>query len=124
MSKYHNQKVLREGIVFSSLLEADVYLFLKRLETQGRLKKLHLQPKVYLTLSRILYKPDFYCEGHLPHESFYVEAKGFETSVWKMKKKLWMDYGPAPLQIYKRKGRHLFLDELLTPTSLLFPKPE
>lgn len=60
------------------------------------------QPKVYMTDARILYKPDFKCFDSKEGISFYVEAKGFETAVWKIKKRLWREYGPARLEIYTK----------------------
>ena len=59
MSKYKSIKTKINGIVFDSKAEAHYYLFLKAEEKRGKLKIISLQPKIYLTEARILYKPDF-----------------------------------------------------------------
>ena len=106
--KYGNRKVIHNGIKFDSKLEFELYLAFKLLEPT--VKIVELQPKVYLTDARILYKPDFLCEKD--GQKFYVEAKGFETAVWKIKKRLWKFYGPARLDVFKQGCK---LSEVIYP---------
>lgn len=35
----------------------------------------------------------------------FFEAKGFETEVWRLKRRLWKFYGPGPLEVWRSAGR-------------------
>lgn len=96
-----NRRVSIDGKTFASKLEAAVYLELKNLSRTGILQILEVQPRVYLTEAKILYIPDFKCLDLRSNEVFFVEAKGQETTDWKIKKCLWEHYGPATLHIWK-----------------------
>ena len=37
------------------------------------------------------------------------------TPAWRIKRKLWMVHGPAPLRIYKGSGTRLVLAETIVP---------
>lgn len=100
-SKLRNRRVQIDNITFASKLEAAVYLELKRFSTNGILEILEHQPRVRLTEAKILYIADFKCRDLRSLEVFFVEAKGFETTDWKIKKRLWSYYGPATLHIWK-----------------------
>ena len=103
-SKLGNVKVKVDGHTFASKLEASVYHRLKISLLAGEIKILSLQPRVHLTEAKILYVPDFKCLDLRTNEIFFVEAKGFETRDWKIKKRLWTKYGPGPLHIWN--GNH------------------
>lgn len=100
-SKLGNVRVQLDGYNFASKLEAAVYLQLKVSLLAGEIALLAHQPRVHLTEARILYIPDFKCMNLRTNEVFFVEAKGFETPDWKIKKRLWEKYGPAPLHIWR-----------------------
>ena len=102
-SKYGAKKTVVDGIKFDSKTEAEYF-------SQNKPLIKELQPKIYLTKARILYKPDF-----LLKSGEYVDVKGFETPVFKLKKKLWKFYGAGKLLIIKKKGRSFF--HLRLPTS-------
>lgn len=69
MNKYHNCKVMVDGIKFDSKAEARRYVELKIMEDTGHIKELKLQPKFELqpkyknnkgeTIRAITYKADF-----------------------------------------------------------------
>ena len=54
-NKYHNTKVIYNGIKFDSKKERDRYITLNQLEKAGIIKELELQPK-FLLLDTIHYK--------------------------------------------------------------------
>lgn len=93
--KYKNVKVEIDGIKFDSKAEGNFYLYLKG----QKIKIIELQPKVYLTEARILYKPDFLIEEN--GKPIYVDYKGFQTAVFKIKIRLWAKYGPGELRLIK-----------------------
>jgi hypothetical protein len=99
-SKLGNIRVSYDGHSFASKLEAAVYFQLKILLMAGEIEILSFQPRVHLTDARILYIPDFKCRNLKTNEIYFVEAKGFETTDWKIKKRLWEKYGPGPLHIW------------------------
>jgi hypothetical protein len=117
-SKLGNWRITLDGHFFASKLEASVYQFLRLRERAGEIKITHLQSRIHLTDARILYIPDFQCLNLKTQSVFYVEAKGFETPDWKIKKRLWFHYGPAPLEIWRGTHSRPFLDEIVTPKNL------
>ncbi len=106
-----------DGYTFMSKLERDVYMHLKLLQKAGEIKSIQPQKKIYLTESRIGYIADFECVDK-NGEIFYVEAKGFETEIWLLKKKLYKYYGPARLDIYKQGRGNVYLSEQILPKGL------
>ena len=101
-SKYRSKKVKVDGIPFDSKLEARRYKELKLLERAGRIKDLELQPKFELiptvrwkgkTLRVTKYIADFSYKDE--KGNFIVEdVKGFETDVYKLKRKLFLQRYP------------------------------
>lgn len=119
-SKYGSQKVSVAGRSFGSKLEKDLFIELMLEEKGGLLKNLRQQVSVYLTNARIQYIADFSAEvaiGVDAGQVVYYEAKGFETPVWRIKRRLWIHYGPGILLVYKRQGMKggLTLTETLKP---------
>lgn len=109
-SKFNSQKT--NG--FPSKLESDLYEILKKLEEQGQIKELRRQDNVHLTKAKILYIPDF--SFYEDDKKIFAEAKGIETDVWRIKRRLWKCYGPAELRIYKRRGKtDVYLSETIVP---------
>ena len=98
------QKTEVDGIVFKSKAESLLYKLLKEGHAQ-----IYCEPKVYLTLAKILYKPDFFCDG------IYHEMKGREWVTWRLKRRLWLHYGPGELRVYKMKGQTPVITEILIP---------
>lgn len=113
--KYHSKRCELDGHKFPSLLERDLYVHLRLLEKLGEITDIELQPKVYLTLAKILYKPDFKALCLKRHTRIFYESKGAETSEWRIKRRLWLYYGDGTLYVYKRSGRTLKMTEELTP---------
>lgn len=95
MSKYHNKKILVDGIEFDSKLEAKRYLELRQDEAFGLITNLELQPVFELipsfkkngkTFRKTTYKADF---SYIRNGKKIVEdTKGFRTDVYKLKNKL------------------------------------
>jgi predicted nuclease of restriction endonuclease-like RecB superfamily len=113
-NKYRARRTSLDGYSFQSKLEADCYLFLKN---QEDVEILQTQIQVHLTRAKILYKPDFKIQYKSTKEIVYVEAKGFQTASWRIKRRLWMFYGPAPLLIYQARGTRLILTETIIPKT-------
>jgi hypothetical protein len=112
--KYGNKKVETDGYSFASGLEAALYEQLKLRKLTGEIESIKVQAKVLLTDAKILYKPDFECV-RTDGTKFWAESKGFETSDWRIKRRLWMHYGPGPLEIWKGSAKRLTLAETLIP---------
>lgn len=113
--KYRSKRVNYEGHSFASQLEAAVYNLLLLREKAGEVKEIQHQDHVYLTKARICYIPDFKFIDLKTNEESWAEAKGFETSDWKIKKKLWKFYGPGKLEIYKGSSKKITLSEVIIP---------
>ena len=114
-NKYKNIKKEIDGITFDSIAESEFYLYVKFLEkkTNGAIKLIECQPKIYLSEARILYKPDFLISEH--GQLIYVDVKGFETPVFKLKKRLWKAYKKETLRLVKKKrSEFVIIEEIKT----------
>jgi len=104
-----------DGYSFASGLERDTYLHLKLLKTAVEISEIKCQVTINIT-KYIRWRVDFECkdiEGNI----FYVEAKGYPTEVYELKKKLYKEFGKYPLYIYVRHGK----DEV-TIKETVFPE--
>jgi len=100
MSKYNNKITYIDGIKFDSLAEYDRYLELKCLECAGEINSLKLQPRfdfimpingwdsIIPTKKIFTYKADFSYYKKDKVSPTIEDVKGFETAVFKLKKKL------------------------------------
>ena len=96
-SKYKNQKIIVDNILFDSKKEANYYTKLKVLKDAGKISGLRLQEKFVLqpsfklngkTYRAITYVADFvYKDDKGMH---VVDTKGYRTETYKIKKKLFM----------------------------------
>lgn len=95
-NKYHNKKVIIDGIEFDSQKEGNYYLKLKMLQKAGKIKNLKLQVEFVLletirvgesTYRKTKYIADF---TYLDEENklHVVDVKGFKTKDYILKKKL------------------------------------
>lgn len=71
-NKYHNTKVIYNGIKFDSKKERDRYINLKQLEKVGIIKELELQPK-FLLLDTIHYKDKTYPKTYYKADFKYFD---------------------------------------------------
>ena len=113
-----------DGYQFPSKLEAAVYEILKLREKQGELSDIRCQVRVKMTRSEIAYIADFQAIEVISGKKVYVEAKGFETAIWRIKRRLWMQYGPGRLTIYKGHYKSPFISEVIVPDTRIGFCPE
>lgn len=115
--KYQSQRALsHDGRSFQSGLERDLYMHLLWLQEQGEISDIKCQVQVSLSDAKIIYKPDFSYTNSQTKQTEYAEAKGFETPEWRIKRRLWMHYGPGKLTVYKGvKGKTLVATEVIDP---------
>ena len=90
-AKFHAIRNTLDGYRFDSLMEAEFYVWLKKNSDENM--KVH--PKVKL-LPGIGWSLDFFLKGK------WYDVKGAETRDFKLKKKLWMLFGPGDLIIVKK----------------------
>ena len=76
-NKYHNTKVIYNGIKFDSKKEKSRYIELKQLEKAGIIKELELQPK-FLLLDTIHYKDITYPKTYYKADFKYKTKDGVE----------------------------------------------
>lgn len=102
------------GHWFDSKAESEMFLVLSGWLDEGKITDIKRQQLIKLTAAKIGYKADFiitYPDGSLEA----VEFKGFESEVFLLKKKLYRFYGPFRLSIYKKRGKQIYLDEVIDP---------
>ena len=115
-NKYGAKRVQdEEGRSFASQGERALYRHLKELELAGELEELCCQVSVHLSAARILYKPDFRARCGSTGDLIWYEYKGFETPVWRIKRRLWMHYGPGVLKVFKGRVGRIFESESIVP---------
>ena len=97
MNKYHNKKIIYDGIKFDSIKEKNRYIELKLLERAGLIKDLklqyefELQPAFILNkkkIRKISYIADFYYFDNKLNDYVIEDTKGMRTEVYKIKKKM------------------------------------
>jgi hypothetical protein len=96
-----------------SQAEAEYCCELQLRERSGELEIIVVQPNVFLTEAKIRVIPDWYIRYSEPVRYVYVDYKGMETQSWRRNRKLWMHYGPAPLEVVKKKGTRFFISETI-----------
>lgn len=89
-SKYKAVKTIVDGFTFASKREAHYYRIYSAMENAGIIKNLKMQtslPFIFEGRKIFAYKPDFeYDDSDGVHH--YVDVKGIETPVFRLKKKL------------------------------------
>lgn len=89
-SKYKAVKTIVDGFTFASKLEAKYYKIYSAMENAGVIKNLKMQtslPFIFEGKKIFTYKPDFeYDDADGKHH--YVDVKGMETPLFRLKKKL------------------------------------
>lgn len=113
--KYGSTKVSHAGYSFASKAEAGLFDLLSLLERAGEIRNLKCQDTVYLTEARIQYRADFTAWDIKLEQQVWYEFKGFETDAWRIKRRLWMHYGPGILKVYKGRAGAIRLHEELKP---------
>lgn len=97
MNKYHNKKVIYNGITFDSIKEKNRYIELKLLERAGLIKDLKLQYEFELQpafiinkkkIRKISYIADFYYFDNELNDYVIEDTKGMRTDIYKLKKKM------------------------------------
>lgn len=97
-NKYHNKKVIYNGIKFDSKKEMQRYKDLELLESTDYICNLELQKKFLLQegytnakgkkIRPIYYIADFYYYDYIDNKWVVEDTKGVRTEVYKLKKKL------------------------------------
>ena len=113
--KYRAKRALRPGYSFASKLEASLFDLLRASEAAGNIKELKVQPSVYLTDARVLMKPDFSYFNLRTNAYEWAESKGFQTDVYRIKRRLWKFYGPGPLHVYTGSAKRIRFLETIYP---------
>ncbi len=103
-NKFGAKKTVVDGITFASKFEADRYITLKYLQMAGEITDLVLQPKfkIYKGFTDrygkkrqpIHYLADFQYFEIETGEVVVEDTKGFDTPVFSMKKKMFLDQYP------------------------------
>jgi hypothetical protein len=86
-------------------------------EKAGELADIERQVRVSLTRAKIIYIADYRALDVARQKRIYFEMKGFETDVWRIKRRLWTEYGPSELHIFKGDYRRIKLHEVITPND-------
>ena len=114
-SKYGAKNISVDEYSFASQLEAALYGQLKLEKQVGLWSELKTQVRVPLGPAKIVYIADFMVVDAKMGQVIYVESKGFETQVWRIKRKLWIAHETHELRIYKGYAKRLVLTETIHP---------
>lgn len=117
--KFGANRVKLAGFTFDSGLERDLYL--QDLDKMNRGEFANIKVKDLVILipgllkERISLNVDYKITN--PDNSvFWQESKGFPTEAWSLKRRLWIKFGPGPLEVWMRSGKKgLYLAETIFP---------
>lgn len=113
--KYGANRTSRAGYSFSSKLEGALFDYLRFLELSGDISNIRVQPHVKLTKAQITMIPDFVVFNNKEQIDHWYEAKGYQTDVYRIKRRLWQHYGPGALFVYGGSAKSLKLIETIVP---------
>jgi len=116
--KFGAKRMTNDGYSFASKLESALYDHLKLLQGAGEIENIRVQDHVKLTRAGIKYIPDFRVYDKKLGCDVWHEAKGFETPEWRLKRRLWMYYGPGRLTVWVGSASRLAIKEILTVEEL------
>lgn len=117
-NKFNAQSTLVDGLHFPSKLEAAVYCTLKM--DKATYRNITRYPSVKLP-GGVVWKIDLACESHFLADSWtprYVEIKGIETADYKVKLKLYEEFGDRPLDIWKGTHKKPYLWKTIIPRGI------
>lgn len=106
-----------------SKLEKSVGEMLRLREMAGELRDVKEQVRVQICCQnpdcehkmRIQSIVDFSAFDVKANETIYIEAKGLETTDYRIKRRLWMHFGAGPLHVYKGSYHRFTLSEVIIP---------
>lgn len=113
-NKYGAIRVQAHGRSFASKGERDCYQMLLLMEKAGEIDSIECQVTTHLTAG-ITHKTDFKVWDLKLGENVWVEYKGFECDRWRIIKKLWKEFGPGRLQVYKGYGLKMKMTDEIIP---------
>ena len=108
MNKYHNTKVIIDGIRFDSKKEGERYKELKLLEKMGLIDNLRLQVPFEIqpsfkfngkTIRAITYVADFCYLDNVKNKMIIEDTKGYKNQVYLIKRKMMMYKGFEIIEI-------------------------
>lgn len=111
-NKYGARRTVIDGEHFPSAFEASVWCLLKQLHGERNVKR---YPSVKLP-GGVKWKVDFEVLDEKVGDS-YDEAKGVETADYKVKLKLYREFGLRPLRIWKGDAKRPFIAEVIYPKN-------
>jgi hypothetical protein len=124
-SKYRNIKSSFNDLKFDSIGEMEHYKVLLLMEAANEIVLLGCQEKIYLSDSKILYKPDFTVYDIKKNETYWIDYKGVSTAAFQLKKRLWKSYGPGRLQLVRGPGlKFKILEEIISVGGICVGKKE
>jgi hypothetical protein len=112
--KYGNKRCEHDGQGFRSQLERDVYATLKLMERAGEIRDIRREQSVQLTPS-IKHKIDFIVFDLKSNQDIGIEAKGAVDRDWSLKRRLYQDFGPFEVQVWKQMNRRVGCAEVIKP---------
>jgi len=118
-NSYGAKRVEHAGRSFASKFEAAVFDMLWLREKAQEIRDLVCQVHVHLTAAKIVYIADYSWIECANDQRLYGETKGYETDVWRIKRRLWQHYGPGPLLIWRGSHRKYRLHETIVPQPTL-----
>lgn len=120
-NKFKAQRCEHDGEAFRSKLERDVYSQLQWLERGGLISNVRREQSIQLTPS-IKHKLDFVVTDTKTGQDYGIEAKGATDASWSIKRRLYLDFGPFLVQVWRRLGKAVGIAETLPPGKYQWDK--
>lgn len=110
-NKFGAQKVSQGGRTYDSKGEHAFHGMLLLLERAGEIRDIVHHPAAVQLTRYVTYKPDFVWFEIKRQIQVYGEFKGMLGERYRIIKNLWREFGPYPLQEWKRNGERFFMTE-------------
>lgn len=110
-NKYGAEKIIVGPHTYDSKLEHEMHMTLKLLERSGEIKDIRHHPGAVQLTRFVKYKPDFLIFDIKRNIEIFIESKGFDGERWRVIRNLWREFGPKPLQVWRKSGNRVFMAE-------------
>lgn len=119
--KYGAKRTEFGGRNFPSKLQADTFALLKILEGNGEISDIVHEKEIILQPFGIIMRVDFQIYDRKLNQFVWIESKGYPTSDWKVKVRVWEWVGPGLYRIYVqgRSGGYPVLKTEIKPAWML-----
>lgn len=115
-NKYGAKRIEVAGESYDSKAEHEMHTLLKLREKAGDIKNIRRQMVIQLTRF-VKWRADFVVFSIKKDQDVIVEFKGLEDARFRVIKQLIREFAPMPVEIWKKQGNRIYLDQEIQPDA-------